>query len=481
MPIIPNTRNLNATSAEILNVIRSNASSTYRDYVPVATTDRDSVKEIGTVIMQYPALQNEFLNALINRIGRVIITSKMYSNPWAMFKKGLLEFGETIEEIFVNIADPNNYDVGTAENNVFKRQIPDVRAAFHVLNYQKFYKATIQNKQLQQAFLSWSGITDLISKIVDAMYTAAYYDEYQTMKYVIARAILNGHLKAVTIAEPTAANIKGIVTDVKNVSNSMEFMSSQYNYAGIATHTKKADQYIILDTEFDARMDVEVLATAFNMSKADFMGHRVLVDGFANFDTDRLAQLFGVSDGHGGYQAPLTSDEITALQDVHAVLVDKDWFMIFDNLYEFTEQYNGEGLYWNYWYHVWKTFSHSPFANAVVFVKGTASITSVTVTPSEITVPAKNTFVDFSASVVASYATQEVIWSIVSVVNDSTPVSDPDCSIDASGRLHIGNMSTGDVITVKATSKFDNTKYGTGVANVILPETTEPNTNTEQR
>lgn len=465
MPIIPNTSHLNATSAEILNVIRNNASTTYQDYVPVATTDRDSVKQIGSIIMQYPALQNEFLSSLINRIGRVIITSKMYSNPWAMFKKGLLEFGETVEEIFVNIADPNNYDVQTAETEVFKRKIPDVKAAFHVLNYQKFYKATIQNKQLQQAFLSWTGITELISRIVDSMYTAAYYDEYQVMKYLIARAILNGNLKGVTISEPTAANIKSVVTTIKNTSNAMEFMSTQYNYAGVATYTKKDKQYIIVNTSLDATMDVEVLATAFNMSKADFMGHRVLVDGFNNFDIERLTQLLGVNNA-----SPLTPEEITALGAIHAVLVDEDWFMIFDNLYEFTEQYNGQGLYWNYWYHVWKTFSHSPFANAVVFVQGTPSVTAVAINPDGATVRMQNVSVKFDATVTASYATKEVIWSIVSVTNNSEPVANPKCSIDPDGTLHIGAMTTGDTITIKATSKFNSSVYDTAVVTVTLPE-----------
>lgn len=69
-------------------------------------------------------------------------------------------------------------------------------------------------------------------------------------------------------------------------------------------------------------------------------------------------------------------------------MVDSDWFMIFDNYQNFTEQYNSEGLYWNYWYHVWKTFSVSPFSNNAVFVAGTPAVKKVTVTPSTATVSA---------------------------------------------------------------------------------------------
>lgn len=104
MPLRPYTSNLTATSVDILNAIRNNASANYQDYVPVADATAESIREIGSIIMNYTALQNEFLNSLINRIGMVMITSKMYSNPLSVFKKGKLDFGETTEEIFVELA-----------------------------------------------------------------------------------------------------------------------------------------------------------------------------------------------------------------------------------------------------------------------------------------------------------------------------------------------------------------------------------------
>ena len=165
MPTMPNIVKLNTNSAETLNNIRANASATYQSLVPEAdVNDIATLHQIGEIVTTYDAVRNEFLSALYNRIGRVLITSKMYDNPWASFKKGMLEFGETIEEIFVNIAKPHQFDQQRAETEIFKRVIPDVRSAFHTMNYQKFYKNTISNDQLRQAFLSWNGITDIINK-----------------------------------------------------------------------------------------------------------------------------------------------------------------------------------------------------------------------------------------------------------------------------------------------------------------------------
>lgn len=447
----PQIVTLTNSSVDILNVIRENASQNYRDYVPKATADADSIRQIGAVIMDYPNLQNEFLSALVNRIGRVLITSKMYSNPWAMFKKGLLEFGETIEEIFVNIAKPFQFDQSVAESEVFKREIPDVRAAFHIMNYQKFYKTTISNDQLRQAFLSWEGITDLIAKIVDAMYTGANYDEFLTMKYLLARHILDGHMYPVEIPTVSTENMKTIVSDIKGISNAMEFLSTEYNLTGVATHTPKADQYMLINSKFDAVMDVEVLASAFNMEKAEFLGKRVLVDSFGKLDIARLAVLFK---DDPTYIEP-TSDELTALDKIPAVIVDKDWFMIFDNYQNFTEQYNGQGLYWNYWYHVWKTFSVSPFANNALFIPGTPSVTSVTVTPATATVT-KGQSIQLNAKVeTENFAPQSVTWS-----------SDSDnATVDASGKVTLTSTATG-TINITAKSTYDPAKTGTCVITV---------------
>lgn len=460
----PKIVTLTNSSVDILNAIRNNATNNYRDYVPYATPDAESIREIGTIIMDYPALQNEFLNALVNRIGLVLITSKMYSNPLAVFKRGTMEFGETIEEIFVELAKPFQFDPAVAESEIFKREIPDVRSAFHVMNYQKFYKETIQNEQLRQAFLSWEGITDLISKIVDAMYAGAAYDEFLAMKYLLAKMILNGRLYPVAIPQPVAANASTIVTQIKDVSNRWEFMSTSYNIAGVHTHVAKDDQYLIINSNFDAVMDVSVLAAAFHMEKAEFMGHRILVDSFGSLDTDRLNVLFKDDPTY----TQLTSAQLTALDAVPAVLVDKKWFMIVDNMYKFTEQYNGEGLYWNYWYHTWKTFSVSPFANSAVLVYGTPAVSSIVISPATAVISAGQSLTLSAVVTTAYFAPKAVTWTATDGNGD--PIDG--VTINGAGILTVGaDVDANTAITVTATSVYDSTVKDT--ATITVDPTTE--------
>lgn len=454
MPIKPTTAKLTATTPQILNTIRSNSSATYASMVPYADGTVRNLRAIGEAIMSYQPNQNEFLNALVNRIGRVILTSRMYSNPWSMFKKGMLEYGEAVEEIFVNIAKPFTFDPTTAETNVFKREIPDVRAAFHVLNYQKFYKATVSNDQLRQAFLSMEGITELIAGIVDAMYKAANYDEFLTMKYMLARNILDGNIYPITTSTLSADNASAIATDIKSVSNDLEFLSGTYNPAGVANATTKDDQFLILSSKADSTIAVNVLATSFNMSQAEFMGHRVLINSFgmSDYETARLAELFA---GDPNY-IEIGSDESEELDAIPGVIVSRDWFMVFDNFFNFTENYNGEGLYWQYFYHTWKTFSVSPFANAALLVPGAASVTSVTVNPSTANA-GKGSQLQLSATVATTnFAPKGVTWSSSSELT----------TVNANGLVMIGSGETSPTVTITATSVFDSSKTGTCVITV---------------
>lgn len=446
MPTRPQKVTMDTQVLNILNAIRNNASNEYRDYVP-PITDVSQLKEIGTIIMDYPALQNQFLSALINRIGRVLISSRLYENPWARFKKGMLEYGETVEEIFANIAKPYEFEGSqTSPTTQFKKHIPDVRAAFHVMNYRKYYPVTIEEQKLRQAFLSADGVTNLIGEIVNTIYTAANYDEFLTMKYLLAKTILAGRMYPVEVAAATAENAKDIVTTVKANSNILEFPSTEYNPAHVFQHTPKEEQMIFINAKFDAVVDVNVLASAFNMDKAQFMGQRVLIDSFGALDTARLDELFADDPSY----VSLTAEELAALDAIPMAVVGEKFFMVFDNLNEFTEAYNGELLYWNYFYHQWKTFSTSPFENALVYVPTTPTVSSVTVTPDTATVSANSSLQLTTVVETTGFAPKTVTYE-----SDTEGVT-----VTEGGVVQIDAGVSGSV-TITVTSTYDSTKTAT--------------------
>ena len=358
---------LNASTIDILNTIRANASSEYQSLVPTITTATE-IPRVGEVIYGYPALANQFLNALVNRIASVRVKSAVFNNAYKELKKGYLEFGETVEEVFVQIAKAREFSAEKAEARELKRSLPDVRSAFHTMNYRVQYPVTIQDNDLKLAFMSIDGVQDLIAKIVDAVYTAAEYDEYLLFKYLIIKAVSHGKMFPVSIS----GGMSAAAVAFRGTSNKLGFMSSKYNESGVTTSTPKADQYIFMDSDYNAAYDVSVLAAAFNMDKAEFSGKLMLIDDFTSFDNDR----FDVIRANSDMIESVSDSELALMAKVKAILVDKEWFQIYDNNNKFTETYVASGLYWNYFYNVWKTVSYSPFSNAVVFVDSSATTTA---------------------------------------------------------------------------------------------------------
>lgn len=358
---------LNASTIDILNVIRQNASYDYQQNVPEVTKVND-IPKVGEVIYGTPAFANQFINALVNRIAIVRVQSATFNNPYSILKKGYIDYGETVEDIFVSIAKAVDFNAEKAAKREHQRTIPDVRSAFHVMNWRVMYPVTIQDEDLRQAFLSIDGVQNLITKIVDSVYTAAEYDEFLLFKYLLIKAISHGKMYPTSIGAGT--DLSEAAVQFRGTSNLLPFISSEFNESGVKTNTPKDRQVIFMDAMFNAQFDVNVLASAFNMDKADFMGRLFLIDNWTDFDNERFDVIRANSDGI----EEITADELALLTDVKAVILDENWFQVYDNNNKFTEKYVASGLYWNYFYHTWKTFSNSPFANAVVFVTSDATI-----------------------------------------------------------------------------------------------------------
>lgn len=356
---------LQASTIDILNVIRANASAEYQDLVPEVTKVSE-VSKVGDVFMGYPAMANQFLSALINRIALVRVKSATFNNPYARLKKGYLEFGETVEEIFVGIANVREFSTEKAPEREFKRSLPDVRSAFHIMNWRVQYPVTIQDQDLYQAFTSMDGVQNLIATIVQQVYTAAEYDEFLLFKYLIIKNVAKGTFKPLSIGN--GSDMSDAAKQFRATSNKLTFMSKDYNAAGVLNNTPRDRQVIFMDSQYNAAYDVEVLAAAFNMDKATFMGSLYLIDDFTTFDNERFAVIKANSD----MIDDITADELALMADVKAVMVDEDWFQVYDNNAKFTEKYVASGMYWNYFYNVWKTVSTSPYANAVVFALDSA-------------------------------------------------------------------------------------------------------------
>lgn len=465
--------NLNVTnSAELLSYV-INQTPVLRENIDLPKQG-ESINGIGKIIMKNVVYKNAFLNT-INLIGLTVITRNHWENPWKKFTdKGELSWGQQIREVITDIANVYDYnEFVNRPHDFIKTEVPNVLSYLHEINYQKFYKTTTSDDQMAMAF-ERGDLFQLIDEIVNSLYEGYEYDTYLVNKYMLARRILDGTVTAIQIENFANKTDREVVAEIKAISNDMTFRSPKFNPAGLRKATSFDDQFAIVSTHFDAKFTTNVLATSYFRSDAEMKANMELVDGFGNFDTARLAEIFAKRDSNGDVVAneyvdgyvPLTDAEMTALNEIPCTIVGIDFFQ--DRYYGMnnnaptrkTENFNPQTLRTNHWLHSWGSVSSSPFENAVVFTVTAQAVTSVTVSPSTATV-SKGQNLELSATVVTTgFANKAVYWSV-----DSTAYADG-VRISDAGKLIIPSDATVQSITVTATSIYDNTKTGTATITV---------------
>ena len=432
----------------------------------------ESIAPIGKLIMSNERYKNAFINT-INLIGLTVIDRNYWENPWEVFaNRGTLPFGQTVRELIVDIA--NVYDYNEYANDVdhfLENVVPNIYNYLHEINYQKFYKTTTSDEQMAMAFNTEGGLFDLIEKIVGSLYEGYKYDKYIADKYMLCRRIIDGTITSVKIDNYANLTPRQRVAKLKSISNLMTFRSPNYNPAGVRVSTPFDKQIAIINTDFEADMSTDVLATSFFRNEAEMKSRSALIDGFGNHDEARLQELLGDA------YVPFTETELEALANIPAVIIDDEFFQDYsyamDNNADtkMTDFYNPESLKRNHWLHTWKVLSTSPFKGAVVFTTDTPAVTSVTVNPNEVSASA-GLDVQLQAVVATTgFANKAVTWSIT---QDTETEQAKKATVDLTGKVHIpaGHVASTDnqedtLIKVTATSVYNTTKTGTASITVL--------------
>lgn len=343
---------------EILNTIRDNASATYQDRIPEATrTNLESIR-YAMIDDDNIMVANEFMSTLLNKLVKSTVHVKLFSNPLKSLKKGKKPLGDTVEEIYNNFLKGEKFDAAGA--NLLNRKLPDTKTVYHRMNYQQKYKVTVSQQVLSKAFASYDALESYITSIINSLYNSAELDEFMNMKQLIASALAKNAMKIVDVADPleSEANGKEFIKTVKTISGLMTFPGTEHNAyltaqdtddVPITTFTRKNEQILILDTATDTSVAVDVLASTFNMSVADFNDTRkIVIDAFPAVTVDGTKRT------------------------IRGALVDEAFFQMYDDLFVIKAFDNPEGLYQNYILHVHQTQAFSILVNAVAFAVETA-------------------------------------------------------------------------------------------------------------
>lgn len=345
-----------AYSVDILNSIRANASTEYASRVPTAT--KDNITAIGRVLDSYDNVYNEFVDALLHKIGKTLITTALFTNKLAKFKSGSVVTGQDVEDIFVNAFrqaegayDPEG---GVGENGVhpFKRRdYEDTKVYYYRMNRRDKYVITIYRDDVIRAFNSETALEQFITAQFNSLYTGAEFDEYEHMKKLLsdgikAKAFYDYSVPVIGGSGATDSTnqsaCKAFVRTVKKAIADVSYPSTLYNSAGVKTKTDKSSLVLFINKDIPAHLDVDLYSQIFGAGYAKLGVEIIEVDNFGDDDSG-----------------------------TYALLVDKDFFKVYDVKNLMTSLPNPDGLYTNYWLHIWQILAYRKFATALRFAPAT--------------------------------------------------------------------------------------------------------------
>ena len=344
-------------NVDILNAVRSDARRDYQEMVPEAT--KGNIKDTIAGIMSDDISRNEFLRALVNRIGSTLVRDIVWKNPLAIFKQGMLNFGDTIEEVHVDLVKPTVYneDRDYLESDIFGQARPPVYSAFHKINRKEKFKITINENVIRRAFLSDSGLSEMLSAIMSVPASSDEWSEFLTVCSLFREYDTKWGFHRVKIPDMNALVSDKNSTDsalkaLRIMADKMRYPTPAFNHYGVHSYARPEDLVIITTPEFKANIDVTSLAAAFNRVDAEAPSHIITIP-----------------------------NESLQLEDTSAILTTKDFLLIKDVLLENRSISNPEGLYDNFFLHHWGVLSVSAMVPAVAF--GTRENTTIVVPPAE--------------------------------------------------------------------------------------------------
>ena len=351
----------NNSLKQSLNAIREISSTIYHEYVPIIDDSTD-ISAFAEPIMNYPEVYNEFCNVLVNKLVYSQFESKTFNNPLQVLDGDRIPLGYAGEEGYVNPAKGRGFNVNDYAGLLVKYEA-DVKIQYQVVNADLQYAVTVSRSQLKKAMTSWANLEEFITSLSNSLYNGAYIDFFRFTKNIISGAYRDNKAILTTVSGVSSEDTaKALVEKARELFLNFQLPSTEYNSWSkndgsgrpITTWTNPEDIVLILRNDVRSKIDVQSLASAFNVNYGDFMGRVITVDNFDVYD-DEGNKVFDGSNIIGG-------------------IFDKSWFRIKTQDMFMENFYNPNNRTMQYYLNVIRMYNFSLFANHTLFVTSAPSV-----------------------------------------------------------------------------------------------------------
>lgn len=344
-----------------LNAIQQLASPLYHQCIPIIEDDTD-ISTLAEPLFSMPTLYNEFCTALIQRIVYSQVDVKLFNNPLRGLEGDMTPMGYAGQEIYINPAKGRQYNCDDFAG-ILQKYEADVKVQYMLKNMDLQYPVTVIRTKLKEAFISWDALDRFINGLTQSLYNGAYINHYRFTKALVSTAY-KGHQAVVQTISAVSdeATAKAFTEKARELFLNFQSPSTAYNAwslnggAGnpITTWTNPEDIVMIIRNDVRAKIDVQSLASAFQIEYAKLLGNVYTVDNFDVYD-----------------------DEGTKVYDGSAIvgiIADRSWFKIKQVDMFMEEQRNANNRSIQYYLNDIRMYEFSLFANAVIFATANPTV-----------------------------------------------------------------------------------------------------------
>ena len=257
----------------------------FHQYFPVVDANTN-IGEWGAPIFgaNYQAVQESFFG-LLKQIAYVATVTRLFDNPLSQLEGENIPLGWAGEETYINPVKGRQFDVNDFAG-ILQKYEADVKVQYLNVNMDIQYPVTLTRDKIRQAFTSWRDLEEFINGIVNALYNGAYINMFQYTKDLVSAAFSANKAAYIKVTPVTnEATGKAMIKKLRELYTLFQMPSSEYNAwkkvggAGrpITTWCAPEDIVLIIRADIMAAVDVDVLAAAFNMDKADFIGRVITI------------------------------------------------------------------------------------------------------------------------------------------------------------------------------------------------------------
>lgn len=363
---------------EIINSLRDKASLEFKDKVPVMKdSSLDTMETFYRTLQEYPTIRNEFINSLVNKVVASKFYSKVYENPLKIFHNGELPFGTTKEQIFVDRCKAKNFDKyfgatqpdtkdgqsdETPEGSLLGVTTTNVHVMYTEKNYAYKYKISVSELQMKQAFYNANGLSNMVSQLLSRPTSGANIDEYEDMKKTLfnltekknflGQEIQDGDtlsFKYMPSLEVDMSKPTNLLKAIQSTADKFTFAKTDWNMAQVENWVQsKSDLVLFTDPDTKAELNVDALATLFNIEKGEVQQRIITLD--------EMPKKVSVD----GSSSPVP-------KKVLGILADKEILECYDVINVTRQFENAEKLCINHFLHKQGSMSTALFCNCVVF------------------------------------------------------------------------------------------------------------------